>query len=75
MEALSDDDAKVAFTLRALEQWEERWLMVFDNCDDPATFSPGFADVLGMEPRRLAAPAVLTFRVVAVTVIALAQME
>jgi hypothetical protein len=39
MEALSDDDAKVAFTLRTLEQWEDRWLMVFDNCDDPATFS------------------------------------
>ncbi|OAP56890.1 hypothetical protein AYL99_09002 [Fonsecaea erecta] len=38
-EALGDDDAKIAFTVRTLEQWEERWLMVFDNCDDPATFS------------------------------------
>lgn len=37
-EALSDDDAKVAFILRTLEEWEDRWLMVFDNCDDPATF-------------------------------------
>lgn len=39
VETLSDDDAKVALTLRTLEQWEDRWLMVFDNCDDPATFS------------------------------------
>ena len=38
-EALSDDDAKVNFALRTLEQWDDRWLMVFDNCDDPATFS------------------------------------
>jgi len=39
METLSDDDAKVAFTLQTLEQWKDRWLMVFDNYDDPATFS------------------------------------
>ena len=37
-DALSNDDAKVAFTLRTLEEWEERLLMVFDNCDDPTTF-------------------------------------
>jgi hypothetical protein len=36
---LDDDDAKVKFALRTLEQWEERWLMVFDNYDDPTTFS------------------------------------
>jgi hypothetical protein len=36
-DALSDDDAKVALILRTLEEWEDRWLMVFDNCDDPAT--------------------------------------
>ena len=39
METLSDDDAKAAFTLHVLEHWGNRWLMVFDNCDDPATFS------------------------------------
>lgn len=38
IEALRNDDAKVAFTLRTLEQWEDRWLMVLDNCDDLATF-------------------------------------
>ncbi|KAK5463787.1 hypothetical protein LTR55_011818 [Exophiala xenobiotica] len=37
--ALDDDDAKVRFALRTLERWDDRWLMVFDNCDDPATFS------------------------------------
>lgn len=37
--ALPDDDAKVAFALRILERWEHRWLVVFDNCDDAATFS------------------------------------
>ncbi|KAK5936528.1 hypothetical protein PMZ80_011238 [Knufia obscura] len=37
--ALPDDDARVAFALRTLERWEHRWLMVFDNCDDAATFS------------------------------------
>lgn len=36
--ALTDDDAKVAFVLRTLEQWRERWLMVLDNCDDPGFF-------------------------------------
>ena len=35
---LNDDDAKIKFALRTLEQWEDRWLMVFDNCDDPASF-------------------------------------
>ncbi|KAK5214606.1 hypothetical protein LTR47_012124, partial [Exophiala xenobiotica] len=37
--ALDDDDAKVRFALRMLERWDDRWLMVFDKCDDPATFS------------------------------------
>lgn len=37
-EALSDYDANIALTLCTLEHWEERWLMVLDNCDDPATF-------------------------------------
>ena len=39
MEGLTDDEAKIAFILRILEQWEDRWLIVLDNCDDPATFS------------------------------------
>jgi hypothetical protein len=39
VKALDDDDAKVKFALRTLEQWDDRWLMVFDNCDDLATFS------------------------------------
>jgi hypothetical protein len=37
-EALNDDDAKVKFALRTLEHWKDRWLMVFDNCDDPTSF-------------------------------------
>lgn len=36
---LTDDTAKVAFVRRTLEQWQERWLMVFDNCDNPDIFS------------------------------------
>lgn len=36
--ALADEDAKVAFVLRTLARWEQRWLLVFDNCDDAATF-------------------------------------
>ncbi|KIX10462.1 uncharacterized protein Z518_01545 [Rhinocladiella mackenziei CBS 650.93] len=38
-EVSNDDDAKVKFVLRMLEQWEDRWLVVFDNYDDPASFS------------------------------------
>ena len=38
VEVLNDDD-KVKFTLRTLKQWDKRWLMVFDNYDDPITFS------------------------------------
>ena len=39
VDALDEDDAKVKFALRTLEQWDDRWLMVFDNYDDPTTFS------------------------------------
>jgi hypothetical protein len=39
VKALDDDDAKVKFALRTLEQWDDRWLMVFDNYDDSTTFS------------------------------------
>lgn len=37
--ALPDDDVKVKFVLRTLEHWDDRWLMVLDNYDDPTTFS------------------------------------
>jgi len=36
---LNDDDAKVSFVLRTLGQRDSRWLMVYDNCDEPASFS------------------------------------
>lgn len=39
IKALEQDEAKVNLALRTLEHWHHRWLMVFDNCDDPATFS------------------------------------
>jgi hypothetical protein len=39
IKALGTDEAKVKLVLRTLEHWDHRWLMVFDNCDDPATFS------------------------------------
>jgi hypothetical protein len=39
VEVLEDDNAKVKFALRRLEQWDSRWLLVFDNYDDPTTFS------------------------------------
>jgi len=39
VELLKDDHAKVQFVIRTLERWEGRWLMVFDNCDDPKIFS------------------------------------
>lgn len=37
--SLPHDHARVMFALRTLEQWDRSWLMVFDNCDDAATFS------------------------------------
>jgi hypothetical protein len=36
--ALSDDEDRVRFVLRNLEQWSERWMLVFDNYDDPESF-------------------------------------
>ncbi|KIX10312.1 uncharacterized protein Z518_01394 [Rhinocladiella mackenziei CBS 650.93] len=33
-----NDTEKVNFVLRALAHWEERWLVVFDNYDDPTVF-------------------------------------
>ena len=36
--ALSDDEDRVKFVLRNLEQWSERWMLVFDNYDDPESF-------------------------------------
>jgi hypothetical protein len=35
VEALDKDDAKVKFALRTLEQWDDRWLIVFNNYNDP----------------------------------------
>lgn len=39
VEALGDDNAKMKFALRTLEQWDDRWLLVFDNYDDPTNFA------------------------------------
>jgi tetratricopeptide (TPR) repeat protein len=36
--ALSDDEDRVRFVLRNLEQWSERWMLVLDNYDDPESF-------------------------------------
>jgi hypothetical protein len=36
--ASPEEDEKTQFVLRRLAQWEHRWLMVFDNCDDPVVF-------------------------------------
>jgi hypothetical protein len=36
---LPDTAARIAFVLRKLVEFEEPWLMVFDNYDDPASFS------------------------------------
>lgn len=36
--SLPDDEARIKFAIRTLEQWKHRWLMVFDNCDDASTF-------------------------------------
>ena len=35
---LLSDAQKVNFVLQTLAHWEERWVMVFDNCDDPNAF-------------------------------------
>jgi Cdc6-like AAA superfamily ATPase len=35
---LLSDAEKVKFVLQTLAHWEERWVMVFDNCDDPKAF-------------------------------------
>lgn len=36
--ASRNDKETVKFVQEALEGWEERWLMVFDNCDDIKSF-------------------------------------
>jgi len=33
-----NEDEKAQFVLRSLAEWEDRWFMVFDNCDDPRVF-------------------------------------
>jgi len=33
--ALKDDQERVKFVLRTLKEWDARWLLVFDNYDDP----------------------------------------
>jgi hypothetical protein len=38
-QASTSDEAKMKLALNTLEQWDDRWLMVFDNYDDPTTFS------------------------------------
>ena len=41
----SDFNARVAFVLRMLSSWTIRWLLVFDNYDDPHTF-PNIRDFM-----------------------------
>lgn len=36
--ALKDDNARVQLVVKKLERWDARWLMVFDNYDDPDRF-------------------------------------
>jgi hypothetical protein len=38
-DALQHARAKIQFVKSTLEQWNERWLLVFDNYDDPEHFS------------------------------------
>ncbi|MCJ1344811.1 hypothetical protein MMC31_003014 [Peltigera leucophlebia] len=42
---LPDIDARVAFVLRILASWTVRWLIVFDNYDNPDTF-PNIRDYI-----------------------------
>lgn len=37
-QSLSDIRSKIKFLLDTLEGWKDRWLMVFDNFDDPGSF-------------------------------------
>jgi tetratricopeptide (TPR) repeat protein len=41
------EDARVDFVLESLRDWPERWLMVFDNYDDPKGF-PNLQDFMPM---------------------------
>ena len=56
VEALDDDNAKVKFALHTLEQWHDRWLLVFDNYDDPITFS----DIKQYTPRGISLTEVMS---------------
>jgi hypothetical protein len=38
-DAIQHAKAKIQFVKSTLEQWNERWLLVFDNYDDPEHFS------------------------------------
>jgi hypothetical protein len=38
-QSFSDPDSKLDFVKDALRNWPERWLLVFDNYDDPRTFN------------------------------------
>lgn len=39
MSTSGDVETKIRLVKSVLEQWKERWLLVFDNYDDPVTFS------------------------------------
>jgi hypothetical protein len=38
MSVSGDAETKIRFVKSVLDQWEERWLLVFDNYDDPVSF-------------------------------------
>ncbi|RDW57242.1 hypothetical protein BP5796_12692 [Coleophoma crateriformis] len=35
---ISDDKGNIQFVLREIKSWKSRWLLVFDNFDDPGSF-------------------------------------
>lgn len=35
---IADDKGNIQFVLDAIEAWQFRWLLVFDNFDDPSSF-------------------------------------